>query len=88
VERLEDEAQVAPAPERERLVVGVVERPGVEQDLARVRLVEAGDDVEERGLARARLADDGDPFPRRDVEIDVVEQGDPGREGLPRPLTR
>jgi hypothetical protein len=74
MEGLEDEAHVAAAPQRERIVVAVVEARAVDADLARIRAVEAGDDVEQRRLARARLADDGEPFAGRDVEVDAGEQ--------------
>jgi hypothetical protein len=85
VERLEHEAHVAPAPEREGVVVGVVEGTAVEEDLARIRAIEARDDVEQRGLSAAGLADDRDPLAARHLEPDVVEEGVAGPEGLAEP---
>ena len=41
------------------------------------RLVEPGDEVEERRLAAARGADQAHELARRDVEVDVVEGGRP-----------
>jgi hypothetical protein len=74
VEGLEDEAHVASAPERQRVVIAVVERLRVEADFARVGAIETRDDVEQRGFAGARLPGDGDPFAARDLEIDGVEE--------------
>ena len=51
-------------------------RPAVEPDRAGVRLVEAGDAVEQRRLAGAVRADQAADRAGRDREADVVERGD------------
>jgi hypothetical protein len=82
VERLEHEAHVATAPERQRIVVAEVERRAVVDDHARIGPVEARDDIEQRGFARTRFAHDGDPFAVGDLEVYGVEQRRAGPEGL------
>src|SRR5688572_10299160 len=49
--------------------------PPVEDDPSLVGMVEAADDVEERGLAGAVRADDGDDLAARDLEADLRERG-------------
>ena len=46
----------------------------IERDLALRRIVEAGDEAQQRGLAAARAADHRDDFTGRDVERDAVER--------------
>ena len=41
---------------------------------ARVRLLRAGDEAEQRGLARAVRADDADDAARRQREVEVLEE--------------
>ena len=53
------------------------QRPAVQDDVARVEPVEAGDRVEGRRLAGAVGADQPDNRPLRDLERDVVERDDP-----------
>ena len=48
----------------------------VEQHLAGGRLVEPGEDIQERGLAGAGFAHDGDVFAVFHAEIDVFERLD------------
>src|SRR5713226_3487307 len=55
----------------ERLEVGPV--LAVEDDAAPLGMVEAADDVQERGLARSVGPDDGDDLSPLDVEADVAE---------------
>ena len=53
------------------------QRSAVEDDVARVEPVEAGDRVEGRRLAGAVGADQADDRPLRDLERDVVQRDDP-----------
>ena len=46
----------------------------VDQDAAFFRLVEAADEVDDRGLARAGLADERDGFACADVQVEVLEE--------------
>src|SRR5438132_3465841 len=85
MEGLEDEADVAPAPERERVVVGGVENNTAEPHAAAIGAVEPGDEVQQRGFSRSRLADDRDPFGRGDVEVDRFEQRRRGLEAFREP---
>ena len=57
------------------------DRPAVEQDLARVRGVEARDEIEERGLAGPVRADDADELVLVNREIDGVH----GRQAAEAP---
>ena len=43
------------------------------EDVAGARLLEAGEDVEDRRLAAARVADDADELAAADAEVDVLE---------------
>ena len=54
--------------------VDVAQVAAVEQDAAAGGVVEAGDEVAERGLAAAAGADEGDRLARLDVERDVFER--------------
>src|SRR6266540_77787 len=58
------------------------DRPAVEVDAARGRLVHAGEDVEEGRLAGAVRPDEADDLSARDDEVDVVD-GDQPSELLP-----
>ena len=55
------------------------DRPAVDADLARVRPVEAGEDVHQRALAGAVLAEQGVDLAGAQLEVDVVV-GDDARE--------
>jgi hypothetical protein len=46
----------------------------VEQQLALVRRVETGDDLDQRGLARAVVAEQGQDLAGADLEVDVLER--------------
>jgi hypothetical protein len=87
VERLEHESELASPRQR---AAGVVERGkvrAVDFDAPRVRAVQPGDQVEQRGLPRARLADDRDVLARSDPERQLVEnraRPEPLREGVDR----
>ena len=48
----------------------------VEPDLAGARLLQPGDDAQQRRLAAAGRADEDDELAVRDVEVDVVEHLD------------
>ena len=64
--------------ERAGLLDGqVATRLAVEEHLARVGPVDAGDDLDQRGLARAVVAEQPDDLAAIEVEVDVVER--PGR---------
>ena len=49
----------------------------IETDLAAVRPVEPGNEIEQGGLAGTVRADDADQFALGEVEIDVVDRGEP-----------
>src|SRR5690606_12781028 len=59
-----------------RLGPQAVDGLAVQPDLARIGLVAAGDDVDERRLARAVGADEREDLARAHVERDVAEGGD------------
>jgi hypothetical protein len=80
VEGLEHEPEVTPAPEREGIVVGIVDHVAVEAHFAAIGTVEPGDHVEQRGLAGTGLAHDRHPFTGSDREIDAIEERFSGRE--------
>ena len=64
---------------------GEVDRFAVEEELAGIAAVEAGDDLDERRLARAVLADEGvdrSAFQRQAARA----QSDDGAEGLDHPV--
>ena len=84
--RLEDEADLAPAQERQGVLRHRVDRGALEEDLAPRRPVEAGHQAEERRLAAPRRAEDGDELAGADGEVDVVE--DPEHPGAGRKLFR
>ena len=54
------------------LGAGPVDGRAVEQDLAGVRLDQAGEQRHQRGLAGARVADDRDELALVDVEVDAA----------------
>ena len=64
-----------------------LDRLAVEQDLALVRPVEAGEDVRERALAGAVLAEQRVHLADRDLEVDAVVRDDAG-EALRDPVHR
>src|SRR3989449_7747371 len=70
--RLEDDAE-APLARRH-----AVDHPAIEEDVAAVRRLEAGDHPERRRLAAARAADERDELARADVERQPVHRGGPG----------
>jgi hypothetical protein len=78
VEGLEDEADLVAAQLGQAAVVEAVELDAVEDDGARGRAVEAGEDVHERGLAGARGAHDRGEAAGREVDADAVERADGG----------
>ena len=53
----------------------VRERLAVQEDFPALRVVEAGDQVHERGLARPGRSDEGDAFPGLHRERDVAQRG-------------
>ena len=71
----EEEALLRHDPElvAQRLLRHVVEVVAVDRDPAARRLVEAREELRDRGLAGARVADERDRRPGRDVEIDPVQ---------------
>ena len=74
VELLKDEADLAVAQPGQRAVAMAVDPRAVELDLARARLVEQADEIEQRALAAARRAHHRNKLALGDVEIDVVER--------------
>ena len=69
---LEGAAEPEPGPPVRRQPGDVRRRPG---DPAGGRPEQPGDQVEQRGLAGAVGADDGEELTRREVEVDVVDNG-------------
>ncbi len=59
----------------QRLKAQVLDVVAVEQDLARLRLVEAGYEVDERCLARAAAPHERDDLTRLGAQADVVQHG-------------
>ena len=57
-----------------RSAPGRLDAPAVEQHLAGGRLVEAGDDAQQRALAAARRAEDGDEVVLGDVEVGRLQR--------------
>ena len=76
VERLEDEADLVAAQQRERLVVERGDLGVAEEHLARRRPVEAGEHVQQGRLAGARRAHDRGELAGLEADVDVVERGD------------
>ncbi len=71
MKRLKDESHARPPQPR---AAGIVERGHVltgDDDAARVRHVEPGDEIEQRGFAGARLAHDGDVLARGELQRHV-----------------
>ena len=63
-----------------RLVrIGDVDGPALQEDLAFVQAVDAGEDLHQRRFAGAVLADEAEDFARADVQADVVQRADAGK---------
>src|SRR5262249_28081292 len=73
VVELEDEAHVRRAPIRELGLAEARDVLAAHEDEARIRLVDAGDEVEERGLSGARRTHERDEVALGDVQRDVHE---------------
>ena len=56
-----------------RVVTRLAERRGAGQQVAASRLIEAGEQAQERALATTAAPDHGDKLPRRNVQIDVTQ---------------
>ena len=76
VERLEDEADLVPPQQGQRLVVERGDLGVAEVDLARRRPVEAGEHVQQGRLAGARRSHDRGELAGGEADTDVVERGD------------
>ena len=50
----------------------------IDQDLAGLRLEQAGDELAQRGLAAARFSDQRHPLARRHLEREILDQRRPG----------
>jgi hypothetical protein len=75
MERLEDKAEQS-CPQGCPAILVQAEQVGtVNLDAARSRLVESGEQPEQRRLARTRRADDSDRFARHDLQIDFLQNG-------------
>ena len=79
LEELEDDAHVASAPARERVLAAPAQLLPGEDDLPARRAVDAGQQVEQRRLAAAGGAVDGEEALRWDAEGEVVEDDGPLR---------
>ena len=76
VEELEDEAVVVAAQLRQRGVVETGDVDACDRDLARGRLVQAGEDVHQRGLAGARRAHHRSQATPRDIDRNAAQRVD------------
>ena len=83
VEELEDEADVAPAELRQLRIAELGDVRPVDGDLALGGLVQAGEDVHERGLAGLGGAHDARELLALDVEVDAAQGAD---RGVPFPV--
>src|SRR5690554_5294586 len=77
VEALEDETHRLVAGHRQLLLVQPGDVAPVQQVAARVRNVQAAEQVHQRRLARARRPDDGHVFVFLDPQVDVVQRREP-----------
>ena len=73
VVELENEADVARAPAGEFRLAQPDDVRAADQEFARIGLVDAGNEVEQRALARARWAHQREELAARDVEADVAQ---------------
>ena len=76
LEELEHDADAAPAPRRERVLRQRVQRLAVDDDRALGRLLDAGEQVDQRRLAAARRSDDGDAFAGVHVQVDAIQRAE------------
>ena len=75
MEGLEDKADMPGARRGAAVLVQRRELDAIEPDRALARLVEAGEQRDQRGLAGAGGPDHGDGLAGRDLEADVVQDG-------------
>ena len=73
VKRLEHEPQFLPTQPRGGIVIQRRNRATVDDHVAAIGVVKAGDQVEQRGFADARIAHDRDKFPGQQREIELRE---------------
>ena len=76
VERLEDDADVAAAHERQRVLAEMGEIVSGDADGAGRGALQSGHDHQQRGLAGAAGTDDGDRLAWRDVDVDAAQNLD------------
>src|SRR5438105_8078450 len=76
VVELEHEADVVRAPAGELAAAELIDAAAADADLARGRLIESADEIEERRLARARRTHERDEVALGDVEIEPVQDFD------------
>ena len=74
LEKLKDDAHVAPAPPGHLLLVECVKRIAVDVDLAGGRSIDARKQVDERRLAAPRLADNGHKLAAPDLQINALDR--------------
>ena len=74
VEGLEDETQFVPPPAGQPGFVEPAKVFAIEHDLAAIRPVEAGDEVEQRGFAHPGLADNGHVLPFGQTQRGAVQR--------------
>jgi len=73
---LEDESYLAPAEAGDLVVTELRERLSGQDHLPRAGLVQASQQVEQRGLARPGGTHDGDELTALDAEVDAIQGGD------------
>ena len=79
---LEDEADFAPAQQRERVLVHAGDLLAVENDGARGGRVKSGQQPEQRALAAAGGTGNGDELAARNVQIHTLQDFDPVNPGV------
>src|SRR5687768_4805803 len=82
VERLEDEAELAAAQARERVLGHARDVLAVDEDAPRGRRVEPRDEAEQRRLAAPRGADDRDELAVWNRQVKLAQDGQALRAGL------
>ena len=76
IEKLKDEAEPAPAELRQGSVIRTRQIQPIDDNLARGRPIEAGDEMEKGAFAAAARTDDRDELMPRDCEGDILERMD------------
>ncbi len=76
LEKLEDDAQLAAAPDSHLVFAEVMHGGAIHPDFAGGGPVDAGDHVDQGGFAGAGFADDANEFAGLKIGVDVFEHGE------------